>query len=687
MRTVPRRSRTVGERLTWLVHVPGACEAALDLAVVVLATWTVVYHFCLVSGVGATPGAVLEAVTLALAAYLRWRAASRAHAAPPAGGGAAPQRVEPLARNGGAPLAAIAAACAILTALLVATNISWPTIAALWLAAAVAGTMWAVCRLPAKFDAGYPSLSLGAAPSVETARSALVALGWASVLSVLSVFTVRPDPDDVHYANWSQWVVDHGTFPLRDTIFSDLSFPMAPWPPLASYDTGIGVLASSVGVQAGTVLYLLVPPVATFLSVLAMWRLLTAWRVKRAAVALSVGLLFLLFDGGSGYAAPGNLFLTRLWQGKVVFLCVLVPTLLVYAVRYAELPTRRRAAWLFAGGVAGVGLTTTALFLVPLIALGGAAPLVRHSRRAALVAFAALASYPLGCLATTVLLGGRSGDEFGSRELYRFDPSWFGHAIFRDGPLAFVAVAAVLGGAFLVPHPAARLTTAVLALVTGVTLVPGVTHLSYDLVGLGPTLWRVSWTASTAVLVGVLAAQVLPLGPRPLHRFIGPFALVATLVIFGLPIWSARNGTVLASPQWKRSATSLTDARIALRAVHPGDLVLAPPPVAVTIAVLTTRVKTVAPRAYLLDYLRDDTRFHYAQRLTLFEFADGLLPRSDRFLVARALRALRVDEVCLPVDVPWGGQLLVAQGYRLTAASPTSDFYTRRAPQESIRIR
>ena len=72
---------------------------------------------------------------------------------------------------------------------------------------------------------------------------------------------------------------------------------------------------------------------------LALWRLLRAWRGRPLWLALSMALLFLLLDGGSGYASPGTLFLTRLWQGKVILLCVVVPTLLVYALQIVEHPT------------------------------------------------------------------------------------------------------------------------------------------------------------------------------------------------------------------------------------------------------------------------------------------------------------------------------------------------------------
>ncbi|MBA2444491.1 MAG: hypothetical protein H0V49_04075 [Nocardioidaceae bacterium] len=648
----------------------------LDVTVVVLATWTVVYHVCLLLRLDVRWAVGLEVLALAGWGGLSWRAYHRR-----AGSSQARELVEVApdrttraeATTTDLVLIVTTVASGMAAAGLTAVNGSWGAVAALWLIAAAAGTVWAVLRLTRAGAADPPGHEVEAV-GPRRLTDTVVALAWATALAVLSMFTLWPNPDDLYYVNLSQWVVDHGTFPLRDTIFSDLVFPMSSWPPMASYDALMGTLARLVGVHAASVVYLFVPPVATFLSVLALWRLLRAWRVKAVGVALSVGLVFLLFDGGPGYAAPGNLFLIRLWQGKVILLCLLLPLLLVYALRYVERPTRVHAWWLFAGGAAAVGLTTSAMFLVPLVALAGAAPLILRQPGRALLGFAAMGVYPLAAGAVTVAVGGHSADMFESRGPVRFDPAWFGHEIFRDGPLALIAVFAVLMGALLIPHPSARVTTGLLTFVTGVTFVPGVTHLSFDLVGLGPTLWRVSWVASIAALIGVLAARMATYRTRRSLQAAGPLALVLALVLFGLPIWSERNNVSLKQPpHWQRGPESIVSAQQAIDAASPGDVILAPEELAITIDVLTTRVKTVAPRDYFMDYLRDEPGFHYAERLTLIEFTDRRIAGADEAEVARALTLLDVDLVCLPNQARGRISFLLAQEYRpaTTSASDT----------------
>jgi hypothetical protein len=91
----------------------------------------------------------------------------------------------------------------------------------------------------------------------------------------------------------------------------------------------------------------------------------------------------------------GRFFVIRLWQGKAVFVAVLVPILFVFLHEYAERPTRRLLLLLAASGVAGVGLTTTAIFVVPVIACGSLLGLAFRAPRRAAAGFAALVAYPV----------------------------------------------------------------------------------------------------------------------------------------------------------------------------------------------------------------------------------------------------------------------------------------------------
>jgi hypothetical protein len=210
-------------------------------------------------------------------------------------------------------------------------------------------------------------------------------------------------------------------------------------------------------------------------------------------------------------------------------------------------------------------------------------------------------------------------------------------------------------------------TTALLVLVAGITFIPDVTDISYDLVGLGPTLWRVSWLATTAALVGVAGTALSQRGvaaPTVL-KYLVPIALAAIIVVAGTPIWSAEAGVSFKKPwEWQRSAPSLAAAKQVIAAADDGDVVLAPQDLAITLDVMTTRVKTVAPRDYFMDYLRDEPGFDFDDRLTLVEFVN--LPPGDPFDeagVRLALDRLQIDSICLPTGSEQRVMFLEGTGY------------------------
>lgn len=635
---------------------PDACDAVLDAGLVGLACWTVAYHLCLVTGAGSNVALAGTALVLAMgatAAHLRGRPRS-------------PQRETTSSRvrhhvahrpRAASVAAAVAAVAAVTAAAAMGLGLWWGVVVTAWLVAALAGTVWGVrCWSTSEPDTGG-HLAVGRAES-------LVVLGWAAALAAFSLVVLRSNPDDLYYVNLSQWVASHGAFPVRDTLFADRVWPMTSYPPVASYDGLTGSVAHLLRVPAGSVVYLVVPPVATAASVLALWRLLRAWRVRWRPVALSAALAFLLLDGTASYATPGNLFVTRLWQGKVILLCLLLPLLLVHALRHVEQPDARRRWWLLAGGVAAVGLSTTAIFLVPLVALAGAAPLARRSPREALVGFTALSAYPLLAGVATLALGGRSADDFAQRRDYRFDPAWFGHQVFLGGALAVVVVLAVLLGPLLVPHPAARLTTAVLLLATGLTFVPGVTRVGYALAGLGPTLWRVSWGCTVAALVGVATVSALR-RVRPRALGVGLVVVGALSVLLsGSPVWGPNANADLAAPlHWQRSAESRSVVAWMQSVTAQGARVLAPDEVSITVSSSTTRIYPVAPRDYFMDQLRSEPGFDYAQRLLLVDLVnDAAVPSGGRASVASALSDLGVRAACAYRSQPAVVSMLAAAG-------------------------
>jgi hypothetical protein len=205
----------------------------------------------------------------------------------------------------------------------------------------------------------------------------------------------------------------------------------------------------------------------------------------------------------------------------------------------------------------------------------------------------------------------------------------------------------------------------------GVTFVPGATRLSYDLVGLGPTLWRLTWVLVVPATVGAGTSWLLERVPSRRAAW-GAGALATLLVVVtGHPIWADDTSSSFAAPwHWQRGDASREATRWVVRATPPGQRFLGPDELSVTVAVTTTRVKTVAPRDYYMDYLRDDPTFDYNTRLTLVRFANGD-PGWSEADVGPALKKLDVGTVCLTETNLLGLVVLRDNGFE-PAAHPGS---------------
>jgi hypothetical protein len=576
-------------------------DGFLDFLVLGIAAWTAIYHVCVVLEIRALAALIAWGISLVLCAWLGFRRRDVELVRTPSDAAGQWSRRRVALLLGGYALAA-----AVSAAVYAFADARWAVAWLLLFLAAAAGVALACLR-----TTGRARLDLGA-DGARVWPGAVVAMGWAAGLAVFSLFLVRPDADDTQYVHQSAWIAEHGSFPLRDTLFSDQIFPAIIYPPLSSFEALIGALAGALGVSAAGATYLVVTPLATVLGVLAVWRLLRAWGVRMVGLALSTAMVFLLMAAAE-HRTLGNLFVGRIWQGKIVLLVVLVPVLFVLLQEYSERPTRRSLVLLAAGGAVGVGLTSSGTFLVLALGAGCLAPLVLRSVKETAIGFVAVAAYPLGALAVTAAVGARRAGEDISSDVVAGE---IARLVLGTGFLAFVAVTAALLGPVLIAGRRAALMAASTVLVAAVLYAPPVPPLIWDVTGIGRVLWRVVWIVPVAALVGV-AVTALParVGP-PALRALPAVLVCAALIVWGSPIWDA--GTVRAEPSWKRPPATITAARQILARTDIGGVVLAPEALSQTVLVMSGDVTTVSPRVFYTAALDDVTDGgHVSERLLL----------------------------------------------------------------------
>jgi hypothetical protein len=546
-----------------------------------------------------------------------------------------------------------------------ASRAPWPLVWAPWAVAALA--VLAVAARGRLVGAG----------AIPPGAGAAAALAWSAALAALALLVVKPNADDTYYLRQAAWIGEHGRFPLGDTLHSHDVLPAAFSPPLPSYEALLGTLGGLGGLTAPVLAHLVAAPLASALAVLALWRLLRTWEVRMVAPALSVALVFLLLavEPADDPAAdighmPGDFFVARAWQGKVILVAVLVPLLFALLHRHAAQPSRRGLAVLAAAGAAAVGHSSTAAFLVPLIAVACLLPAAVRARKAGasraargtVLGIAAASAYPLAAMAAAVLFDGRQPARWRPRHIA---PEALVLPAVGSGWLALVAVTAALAGPLLLAPRHARLGIAAAALLVALAFAPGVPQLLFDLTGLGRPVWRLMWAMPLAALVGVLATQPAAPHRSAALRLLPAAGVTALLVLTGTPVWEGRNTELSDRPAIKRERAQLAVASRLSETAQPGDVVLAPAGLASTLLMLDGRVTAVAPRELYTRALPAGPAARRGQRLLLSAFANGgLTPDVRQDAVGAALRVLGVDVACVREQAVRSQQLLRRAGYR-----------------------
>jgi hypothetical protein len=478
---------------------------------------------------------------------------------------------------------------------------------------------------------------------------------------------VRPDQDDVFVVNRSAYVEAHsGAFPERDTIFSDEVLPVErPAVLPTSIEPLVGTVAARTPFSSAGLTYLGLAPLMAALGVLATWRLLRALGMRAPVLATWAGTLFLVLDGAM-HGSFGNFFAGRSWQGKAVFLLLIVPTLWHHGQALGRNGSRRHLVIGGAAIVAGLGLTSSAAFIGPSVLVAAAAATALDAGQPRRIGRALLASVPTLLaglyalvaepqrLAEVAAGGGRvlAAIDIGGLLDSGTEPVAMVRFVFGQGPAAFVALAAVLTAWAVVRDRGARLVLlAGPVVVMGFYMAPGVFDVLDRVGSADAVVWRSMWILPVPAMVGLVLAA--PRAGIRAAQVVVPVVVLAGLLVVGTPIVSSQNrgAELVWPPSLDLPRPEQDSARVLIEMVGSG-LVAGPEDVNFAVSVLNAEVRSVNPRTSYLqgrhvgpDFLADERR-----ALTL-ALDTGVLDFGDA-IVGRALDGLKPDAVCQRVPAP-----------------------------------
>ncbi|MDP6061994.1 MAG: DUF6077 domain-containing protein [Acidimicrobiales bacterium] len=649
-------------------------DVVLDAVVGALAAWTVVFHLARLTGMPRDGALVLWLIALAVAALMVRDGRLGFPSVPPAG-----------TSGGIGPVAVVAS-------LVVAAGLAWLDIDGLWwpLAWLVVVAVLGLALRAVWRGGASRHLTDRTAMGATTGFGASAVLVLAVLAAVLSLVMVRPDQDDVFVVNRSAYVEAHsGAFPERDTIFSDEVLPVErPAVLPTSIEPLVGTLAARLPVGSAALSYLGLAPLIAALGVLATWRLLRALGMRAPVLATWAGTLFLVLDGAM-HGSFGNFFVGRSWQGKAVFLMLVVPTLWHHGQALGRNGSKRHLVIGGAGILAGLGLTSSAAFIGPSVLVAATAATALDAGQPRRIGRALVASVPTLLAGLYALIAepqrldevaSGAGRMLAAVDIGRLldsgtEPVAMVRFVFGQGPAAVVAIAAVLTAWAVVRDRGARLVLlAGPIVVMGFYMAPGMFDVLDKVGSADAVVWRSMWILPVPAMVGLVLAA--PRAGIRAAQMVVPVVVLVGLLVVGTPIVSDQNrgAELVWPPSLDLPRPEQDSARVLIGLVKPGMfedevadagmtgarlagsgslLVAGPEDVNFAVSVLNAEVRSVNPRSSYLQGRHVGPVFLADERQALTRALDtGVLDFGDA-IVRRALDGLAPDAVCqrtLPPD-------------------------------------
>jgi hypothetical protein len=484
-------------------------------------------------------------------------------------------------------------------------------------------------------------------------------IGLALLTAFLSLIMVRPDQDDVFLVNHSTWVSEHADeMPQRDTIFSDNSLPTErPAGVQTSIESLIGAVAAHVPVTAAALTYFAWGPLIAALGVLVTWRLLRGLGARSPALATWAGTAFLIVDGEM-HASFGNFFVGRSWQGKTVLLLLVIPMLWHHGSHWGRTGSKKSLYVATLAGVAGVGLSSSAAFLVPVVILAAVAVTSIEQQKpqrliqaliviapAVTAGFYTILSEPQKLEAAIGFIASISPKELLDSGN---EPIEILRMVFDRGATTFIIMICIFTSWITVKNRSARLI-----LLAGPIVVflgfftPGILDVMNEIGDADAVAWRTLWVLPLPAMVGLVLTT-----PRAGIRgapVVASIILIATFLILGTPITSSdnRKAEIVWPPVYDLPQPEQQSASSLIEIAGLGGIVAGPENVDFSVSVMTTKVRSINPRSSYLSGRHAREEFRSDERLILSRGLETGRSEYGTESFENALRVLSPDAVCL----------------------------------------
>lgn len=539
-----------------------------------------------------------------------------------------------------------------LTALVILPAFIYWSYIAFWI---LSVSLLMLCLL--RLDAGKPLVFDNDVNNPRKSNVLIVALLSLTAVA-LSYAVSRSDLDDSFYVAVAAFLSSNPAHPLiaTDPMLGEPGFPLIfPSYRFASFELLSGAVAYLLSVPAMDVYYIYLLPVWVVAAVVAIF-LLTKELIPKHWLLAGVVALFLTLLLGEMHRSPANFSFVRIFQGKAVFLSVIVPTIFYLTARFfSERGTKADLFLLACCQVASIGLTNFGMLMGPIAGFGALMsniPLALKSGLIKLYCAFAILLLPIPYLINVALQSKSSPImNFVAETASNVWASVFGfHQQYLVGIL-------LLAGPVLAKDVITTWRLAVPPfLLFAIYLNPWLSGFISKYVTTPPVYWRVVWSFPILVFAAVSFSMIaIELFERKTHRLIPALlsAIVFILTLYSLSFNTLRPeniGSVEGFAAWKVPGAHLVVAQKAIKIDSDGGRLLAPDEIAGLISRFEHHPRLVSTRGLYLDLMGPSIGgVEYTPRRVLYDFVTGKTEQKTE-VVRLALSTLDVSVIVLNIN-------------------------------------
>lgn len=532
-------------------------------------------------------------------------------------------------------------------------------------------------------------------PSILPAISA----GWRRIIIttliatyiLLAIYINRSDLDDAFYAS----IASHAAAnPNQAILCTDPMYANNARLPLlfpsylfSSFELISGALGHLFSLPAMDFYYIYTVPIWAALSVIAalLWFRET---IPRSWVICGAILLFITLLLGEEHRSPANFSFDRIFQGKAVFLTVMVPCIFYFSRRLASAQgTYLDLLLLGCCQLSSIGMSNFGMLAAPIAGAGAMLSNIPSSIRTnhRKIRWAILTLLiPLPYLIYVMLSSNGS--------LIRNAPSDTPAIVFQSTfgkhqqyLVAFLLVA----GPILAQGARTRWQLAIPPLIFfGIFINPWLSTTIAQYVTSPIVYWRVTWSFPVllylAVSIHMIYNFLVNRGYSRIPRVIFGLTLI-TLLSLSLPYHTLRFGnigTFAKYPAWKIPAHDLEVAQSAMAINDPHGSILAPEEISGVISRFENHPQLIITRASYLSILKNNvSELEYTAHCNLYSFVTGGTANHEQ--TKSDLDLLHVSTVILRDRNPSmdeARQVLLTLNFRHIRTSNEYEFWTRISP-------